>query len=289
MFVIPVYTCYKGLMIVKLTFKCGGWLSRRSPPAPGAHYNSASGLRARAKSHDANELKKMSGGGGEVGGEGGGVSGDSESSADLSGQLIRASKDGDLGKVKYLVKVKHVDPHSCRGGGYDNTPLHWASLYGHLDIVRYLVEEQQCDVKCRNKHENTPLHDAAMGGRLDIVQYLISERGCDPMCRGRWGSIPLHYACLEGKLNVVKYLVEDVKVEPSCRDEDDVTPLHMASLTGHLSVMRLLVEDYLCDPAVRDKSGETPADYAQSRGHTHITSYLSSIEKIVSSELVLLF
>ena len=51
--------------------------------------------------------------------------------------------------------------------------------------------------------------------------------------------------------------------------------------------MRLLVEDYLCDPAVRDKSGETPADYAQR--HTHITSYLSSIEKIVSSELVLLF
>ena len=329
---------------------------------------------------------KMSGGGGEVGGEGGGVSGDSESSADLSEQLIRASKDGDLGKVKYLVEVKHVDTHSCRDEN-DATPLHYASL-SHLDIVRYLVEEQQCDVKCRdkygstplnyaamggrldivqylisergcdpmcrglygrtalhsacqtgklnvvkylvedlkvgvscrdddlgatplhvaaqhgtldvvqymieeqqcdvecrNKYGDTPLHHAAYGGRLDIVQYLISERGCDPMCRSVYGRTPLHYACEGGKLNVVKYLVEDVKVEPSCRDEDDATPLHIASLCGHLLVVRLLVEDYLCDPAVSDKSGVTPADKAQSQGHTHITSYLSSIEKIVSSEL----
>ena len=54
----------------------------------------------------------------------------------------------------------------------------------------------------------------------------------------------------------------------------------MASYRGHLSVVRLLVEDYLCDPAVRAENGKTPADVAQSQGHTHITSYLSSIEKI---------
>ena len=171
-------------------------------------------------------IEEMSGGGGEVGGEGEGEDGASESSADLSGQLIRASKDGDLGKVKYLVEVEHVDPHSCRDSEYDATPLHWASIYGHLDIVRYLVEEQQCDVECRDKYGGTPLHCAALGGRLDIVQYLISERGCDPMCRGQYGSTPLHHACQEGKLNVVKYLVEDVKVELSCRDEYDATPLH---------------------------------------------------------------
>jgi hypothetical protein len=49
----------------------------------------------------------------------------------------------------------------------------------------------------------------------------------------------------------------------------------------------VLVEDYLCDPGVRDKNGRTPADRAQSKGHTNITSYLSSIEKTVSSEYVL--
>ena len=135
--------------------------------------------------------------------------------------------------------------------------------------------------RCRDK--NTPLHCAAYGGALNVVQYLINERGCDPMCRGSYSSTPLHAAC-KGGLDVVKYLIEDVKVDPSCRDEMDKTPLHVAALCGQLPIVKLLVEDYLCDPGVRDENGETPADWAKKKSHTHITSYLSSIEEIVSSE-----
>ena len=51
----------------------------------------------------------------------------SESAADLSSQLIFACDDGDLGNVKYLVEVEHIDPHLCRDAKYDDTPLHWAS------------------------------------------------------------------------------------------------------------------------------------------------------------------
>ena len=69
-----------------------------------------------------------------------------QSMGGLHRELIRASKDGDLSKVKYLVEVCHVDPHSCRDYENDATPLHWATLYGHLDVVRYLVEERNCDV-----------------------------------------------------------------------------------------------------------------------------------------------
>ena len=53
------------------------------------------------------------------------------------------------------------------------TPLHWASGNGHLDIVRYLVVEQQCDVECGDKYGDTPLHNAAHGGRLDILLLLL--------------------------------------------------------------------------------------------------------------------
>ena len=107
----------------------------------------------------------MSGTGGNVGGCNRDAS---ESSADFSGQLIPACRDGDLVKVKYLVEVKHVDPKLCKDSENGNTPLHWASGYGHLDIVKYLAEEQQCDVECMNKCGSTPLHGAAQGGRLDL-------------------------------------------------------------------------------------------------------------------------
>ena len=64
-----------------------------------------------------------------------GDGGDIESS-DLGEQPINASR------VKYLVEVQLVDPHLCGGDHHDTTPLHWASHWGHLDIVRYLVEER---------------------------------------------------------------------------------------------------------------------------------------------------
>ena len=71
-------------------------------------------------------------------------------------------------------------------------PLHWAVQNGHLDTVKYLVEEKGCDVMFRDKCENSPLNVAAQGGKLDTVQYLITEHGCDPMCRGWRGRTPLH-------------------------------------------------------------------------------------------------
>ena len=209
---------------------------------------------------------------------------DARSSSDLREQLSRALVDGDLNKMKYLMEVGHVDPRSCRDKKYHKTPLHYAAKHGHLDIVKYLVEEKNCDVDCRDKNGDIPLHSAATGGSVNTVQYLISERGCDPMCKGWNGRTPLHRACAHGKLDVAKYLIEDVKVDSSCRDEENATPLHLAAFFGELSAVKLLVEDYLCDPGVRAKNEWTTADVARLKGQTHITFYLSSIEKIVSSE-----
>jgi len=163
-----------------------------------------------------------------------------KSSTDLKEQIVSASENGDLITIKRLVEVWHVDPHSCQDE-YDinTTPLHLASEYGHLNVVRYLVEEKNCDLKCTNEDEDTPLHVAARGGRLDIVQYLISESGCDPMCRDRYGRNPLQRACQNNKLDVVQYLIEDVKVDSSCQNYDTgATPLHLAAEFGRLDVVQ---------------------------------------------------
>ena len=78
-------------------------------------------------------------------------SSDGETSDDDSSyssqQLLHAIEDGDLAEVRCLVEVHHVDDHSG--------PLHLASWHGHLDIVRYLVEERNCDLECRNEYEST--------------------------------------------------------------------------------------------------------------------------------------
>ena len=205
------------------------------------------------------------------------------------GELLRASRDGDLSEVKRLVEVHHVNPNTSLDGR-NMTPLHHASQYGHLDIVRYLVVERNCDTERENGWSVTPLHLAAGEGRLDVVKCLIGEAGCNPMPRGfnvrhsSRSATPLHMACDEGKLDVVKYLVEDAEVETASRDDDGITPLHCAVFSERLPLVKLLVEEYKCDPGVRDNKGQTPADWARRRGSTRIASYLSSIEETVSSE-----
>ena len=163
--------------------------------------------------------------------------------SDLNEQLQSAIKDGDLTEVKRLVEVEHVDPNLCTYGDKRATPLHLASDYGHLDIVRYLVEERNCDLECRTEYESTPLHYAALEGRLDIVQYLISERGSDMECTNKSGETPLHCAALGGALDIVQYLVSERGCDPMCRDQFGHAPLHKASQCGHLDIVRFLIEE----------------------------------------------
>lgn len=46
----------------------------------------------------------------------------------LNEEFLRASPDGNLGKVG---EVLHVDPQSCKDADYDSTSLHGAFTYGH--------------------------------------------------------------------------------------------------------------------------------------------------------------
>ena len=204
-------------------------------------------------------------------------------------ELLRASRDGDLSEVKRLVEVQHVNPNTSFDGR-NMTPLHLASQYGHLDIVRYLVVERNCDTERENANSLTPLHLAAREGRLDVVKCLIGEADCNPMPRGfnirhkHLDNTPLHMACDEGKLDVVKYLIEDAEVETAFRDSGGTTPLHCAVFSGRLPLVKLLVEEYKCDPGVRDDKGKTPADWARRSGSSRIASYLSSIKETVSGK-----
>ena len=60
----------------------------------------------------------------------------------------------------------------------------------------------------------TPLHMAVISGHLDTLKSLISDRNCDPDISGMYGRTPLHYAAECGHLHIVKYLTEEQEYEP---------------------------------------------------------------------------
>ena len=113
---------------------------------------------------------------------------------DFEGDIFKAVEKNNIKSVKYLIKVKKVDPN-INNNIFGYTPLHIASLNGHLDIVKYLVEECKTDPNIKNiENGSTPLHYASYSGHPDIVKYLVGE--CKLVLILRVNMDLLHYILL---------------------------------------------------------------------------------------------
>ena len=185
--------------------------------------------------------------------------------------------------MRRLIEEKGENPNwrDLLGG----TALEAACARCHLNVVKYLIEEQHCDPNesyCRR----TPLHCAcgrdydyfgsssSSSSRLDVVKYLIETCHCDPMCVEKDGRTPLYYALTEYKLDVVKYLIETCHCDPTCVDKDGRTPLYYALTEYKLDVVKYLIETCHCDPMCVDKDGRTPLYYAVTEGKLDVVKYL---------------
>ena len=86
-----------------------------------------------------------------------------------------------------------------------------AAEHGHLDIVKYLVEELKCDVESSELYDLnsfSPLHLASKNGYLDIVRYLIEKNAKLQCFGGKDADTPLHLAAHNNHLHVVKFLLD---------------------------------------------------------------------------------
>eukprot|EP00043_Microstomoeca_roanoka_P015864 m.159404 g.159404 ORF g.159404 m.159404 type:complete len:126 (-) comp16347_c2_seq8:861-1238(-) len=93
-------------------------------------------------------------------------------------ELLDAAKEGDGDGVQSAIaRGADVNCSDCD----NNTPLHWASRNGHLDVARLLIE-RGADVMTENECNEMPLHFASRNGHLDVVRLLI-ERGADILAK----------------------------------------------------------------------------------------------------------
>jgi ankyrin repeat protein len=60
--------------------------------------------------------------------------------------------------------------------------IHVACIKGHLDIVRFMLKNNYFDKEERNEYGYTTLDCASIGGHLEIVKYLINI-GCNKETR----------------------------------------------------------------------------------------------------------
>ncbi|KAG1704572.1 hypothetical protein DVH05_005503 [Phytophthora capsici] len=117
-----------------------------------------------------------------------------------------------------------------------NTALIRATKQGHLDVVKFLVEEK-ADSAIRNGQNNTALIEAACCGRIKVLCYLVEKKrpGIEEM------NVALVQAAYSGHANVVRYLVEQ-EADTSGINAAGWTALMISACAGQPALARYLLE-----------------------------------------------
>ena len=201
-----------------------------------------------------------------------------EKPIDFEPDIFKTCKEGKLSSVQWLTEKEKgkldikVEKSNEELEIYkDDTPIHIATQNGHLQIVQYLIEQQNVDKEIKGFKDKKPLHYACEMGHLPIVEYLLSK-GANIDAKDNRGGTPLHYACEYYQLDVVLYLLsKGANIE--AKDSLGWTPLHYVSWKGYLPI----VESLLAKGAnieAKDTDYWTPLHFASKYGKTNVVKYL---------------
>ncbi|XP_069763709.1 ankyrin repeat domain-containing protein 16 isoform X2 [Narcine bancroftii] len=223
--------------------------------------------------------------------------------------LIRLVQEGNLGLLKEEVcKCESIRNAMVKGhfGNSGDTALHYAARRGHLEIMKYLVEELGSDVELVNSDYKRALHEAASMGHRECLKYLIArDARIDPLKKADWTPLMMastrknlevikdlvesganltlknkdgwncfHIACREGHREIIQYLL---KVRPDIWDVESKvkrSPLHTAAMHGSTEAVEVLLERCGYAPDAKDSCGVTPFMDAVQNGHIKIARLL---------------
>ena len=87
----------------------------------------------------------------------------------------------------------------------------------------------------------TPLHIASIRGHLEVVKLLLAHPNINVNLKDNDGQTLFLLGCLNGHVLVVRVLLKDPRVDVTLEDNNGCTPLWWASWCGGLDVVEWLI------------------------------------------------
>ena len=154
----------------------------------------------------------------------------------LAQEIHEAAINGDLDKVKKMLKIdpKLVDVRDNSG----KTPLHWACMGVHKDVVKYLVD-QGSDVNARDNNKVSPLHSLSILGHNECIKLLL-KKGANIGLKDISGNDALFYAAYAGQKDIVEILCDN-GAKINVKNNNDLTPTDLAIDNNRKETANLLI------------------------------------------------
>ena len=155
--------------------------------------------------------------------------------------LMSAAEMGHDKIVEFLLSHGAIVDSKSNAEGNGDMAIHLAAYFGHLEVIRLLLERDGKLLEAKNNTNETPLNRAAIGGQLAVVQYLAGDLKANLENCGELGRTPLLQAADEGQAAVVDLLIDlGANVEAKDRENAD-NALHLAAYFDHNKVVEILL------------------------------------------------
>ena len=186
--------------------------------------------------------------------------------------LWLAAQGGHVQAVQILLREGNVHVNAACTNGV--TPLIIATLYGHNEIVKLLLQLRfDLTVNSIDNQGRTALWYASREGNTNLVKLLLCRGACSNTTNSI-GQSPLWIAAWYGRVDVVMLLLQESNPLVNQVDTCGCTPLWAASRNGRIVTVRLLLS---CgaDQNILPHLGPGAADMALQNGHMSVALLLN--------------
>ncbi|KAM0039174.1 putative ankyrin repeat-containing domain, PGG domain, ankyrin repeat-containing domain superfamily [Helianthus debilis subsp. tardiflorus] len=156
--------------------------------------------------------------------------------------LYEASLEGNINILLMLLQEDPLFLDRVTIDRHGDTPLHIASMLGHVDFVNEVITRKPHLAMERDSQKRVPLHIASAKGHVEIVKLLLSANPETCLARDRDGGNPVHLAAVKGHHEVVKVLVQAEAHAARAMVQQQETILHLCVKHNQLEVLKLLIE-----------------------------------------------
>lgn len=173
--------------------------------------------------------------------------------------LLKAIKNGDDKKIKYLVEKKNVAVNFV--GFLGEMPILTAIDQTYNIRPLKLLVELGAEINILNKYGQNPVFRCIDKENLEALDFLIQNKVILNFQHKISGDTPLIYAIKEKKSYFMDMLIKggaDVNLE----NKRKKTALHYAVERKSLEIVKLLTDAYKADVNKKDEQGKTPLFYA---------------------------